>query len=107
MPRPVKRRHIRMRPPVEYFKPRGIPLRMMDESVFNMEEIEAIRLRDYEELQQEECAKRMNISRPTFHRVLKNARKKVADALINGKAIRIEGGNYRMMPPLRRRCGRF
>ena len=57
---------------------------------------EAIRLKDLEELDQEECAGKMRISRPTFHRVLGSARGKLADALLNGKAIIIEGGNFEM-----------
>ena len=59
-----------------------------------VEEVEAIRLKDLEDLEQGECAKHMNISRPTFHRILNTARQKLADALLNGKSIRIEGGNY-------------
>ena len=65
----------------------------------------AIRLKDGEGLQQEECARLMGVSRPTFHRVLSSARGKVAEALTQGKAIRIEGGNF-AMPRQRLRCGR-
>jgi len=61
-----------------------------------VEEAEAIRLRDLEALVQEECAQRMHISRPTFHRVLESGRRKLADALVNAKAIRVEGGNFEM-----------
>jgi len=83
-------------PGVTYFKPAGIPMRMLDEICLSVEEAEAIRLKDLEDLDQEQCAERMNISRPTFQRVLGSARKKVADVLLNGKAIRIEGGNFEM-----------
>ena len=83
-------------PKVTYFKPAGIPYRSLEEVCLSVEEAEAIRLKDLEGLEQEECAKRMNISRPTFHRVLAAARNKLADALLNGKAIRIEGGNFEM-----------
>jgi len=62
----------------------------------SVEEAEAIRLKDLERLEQEECAQRMNISRTTFARVLGSARQKMADALLNGKAIKIEGGNFEM-----------
>ena len=62
----------------------------------SVEEAEAIRLKDLDGLEQEECAQRMNVSRPTFHRVLGSARGKLADALLNGKAMRIEGGNFEM-----------
>jgi len=94
MSRPVKWRRVALIPQVSYFKPAGIPLRALEDVGLTVEEVEAIRLKDVEGLQQEECAQRMRISRPTFHRVLRSARRKVADALINGKAIRIEGGNF-------------
>jgi predicted DNA-binding protein (UPF0251 family) len=81
-------------PDVTYFKPAGIPLRLLSEVTLAVEEMEAIRLKDLEGLEQEECAQKMSISRPTFHRVLKAARRKIADAFVNGKAIRIEGGNF-------------
>jgi len=61
-----------------------------------VEEAEAIRLKDLEGLEQEECARKMNVSRTTFSRILDSARNKIADALVNGKAIRIEGGNFEM-----------
>ena len=83
-------------PGVTYFKPAGIPLRMLDEVYLSVEEAEAIRLKDLEDLDQEQCAGRMNISRSTFQRVLESARRKIADVLLNGKAIRIEGGNFEM-----------
>lgn len=83
-------------PKVNYFKPAGIPYRFLEEVRISVEEAEAIRLKDLEGLEQEECAQKMNISRPTFHRVLSAARNKVADSLLNGKAIRIEGGNFEL-----------
>ena len=83
-------------PQVTYFKPAGIPYRTLEEVRLSVEEAEAIRLKDLDGLEQEECAQRMNITRPTFHRVLGAARNKLADALLNGKAIRIEGGNFEM-----------
>jgi predicted DNA-binding protein (UPF0251 family) len=81
-------------PQVTLFKPAGVPARLLERVELSVEELEAIRLKDVEGLQQEECAEKMRISRPTFHRVLESARQKVADALINGKAVRIEGGNF-------------
>ena len=81
-------------PGVTYFKPAGIPLRSLEEIRLSVEEAEALRLKDLEGLEQEQGAEKMNISRPTFQRVLALARKKMADALLNGKAIRIEGGNF-------------
>ena len=71
-------------------------MRVLEEVCLSVEEAEAIRLKDLEGLEQEECAERMNVSRPTFHRVLGSARRKLADALLNGKAIRIDGGNFEM-----------
>jgi predicted DNA-binding protein (UPF0251 family) len=96
MPRPTKWRRVAFMPEIAYFKPAGVPLRTLDEVLLTVEETEAIRLKDLEGLQQEECARRMKISRPTFHRVLESARGKLADALINGKAVRIGGGNFEM-----------
>ena len=83
-------------PAVNYFKPAGIPLAALGEANLLVEEAEAIRLKDLEGLEQEECAQKMNISRTTFSRILDSARQKIADALLNGKAIRIEGGNFEM-----------
>ena len=96
MPRTPNRRCVAFIPERTYFKPAGVPLSILDEVILSVEEAEAIRLKDLEGLQQEECAKRMYISRPTFHRVLESARSKIADAMINGKAIRIEGGSFEM-----------
>jgi predicted DNA-binding protein (UPF0251 family) len=95
MVRPRLCRRVRFNPDVTYFKPRGIPLRKLDETILNVDEFEAVRLKDLERLDQEECAKKMNISQPTFHRLVLSARKKIADAIVNGKAIRIKGGNYK------------
>ena len=94
MPRPIKERRVAFIPQVTYFKPVGIPLRILEEVCISLEEAEAMRLKDLEGLEQEECAQQMNISRPTFHRVLASARQKLAQALLTGKAIRIEGGNF-------------
>jgi len=96
MVRPRLCRRVRFNPDIVYFKPRGIPLRNLKEVILFVDEYEAIRLKDLEELEQEECAKKMNISQPTFHRLILSARKKIADAIIKGKAIRIEGGNYKI-----------
>jgi len=97
MPRPTKWRRVAFIPEVTYFKPAGIPLRVLEEIRLSVEEVEAIRLKDLEGLEQEQCAERMSISRPTFQRVLGLARQKIADALLNGKATRIEGGNFEMV----------
>ena len=62
----------------------------LKEVVLAMDEYEAVKLKDLEGLEQGECAKRMNISQPTFHRLVVSARKKISDAIINGKAIKVE-----------------
>ena len=92
MPRPKCCRHVCGKPDSNYFKPRGIPAAELDEVVLNLDEYEAIRLADYEQLYQEEAASRMNISRQTFGRIIESAHKKIADVLISGKALRIDGG---------------
>jgi predicted DNA-binding protein (UPF0251 family) len=95
MVRPRLCRRVRFNPDVTYFKPRGVPLFKLEETILHVDEFEAVRLKDLEGLEQEECAKKMNISQPTFHRLVLSARKKIADAIVNGKAIKIEGGNYK------------
>lgn len=96
MSRPLKCRRVLNMPDITYFKPAGIPLKILEENRLSIEELEAVRLRDIESLEQEQCAEKMNISRPTFQRVLAAARRKIADSLLNGKALRIEGGNYEL-----------
>lgn len=96
MSRPPKCRRVEFLPNATYYKPAGVPLRDLEEVSMSIEEAEAIRLKDLEGLEQEQGAEKMNISRPTFQRVLASARQKIADALLNGKAIRIEGGNFQM-----------
>ena len=90
MPRPKKYRCIRCKPDATYFKPRGIPLLQLEEISLTADELEAIRLADYEELYHEDAAKKMKISRQTFGRILNNAHKKVSECLIKGKALKIE-----------------
>jgi len=102
MPRPVKCRRVGFIPGITFFKPAGVPLVSLEEVVLTMEESEAIRLKDFLDLDQEEAAKKMGVSQPTFNRILNSARKKIADALVNGKAIRIEGGEYTFVGPQRR-----
>jgi predicted DNA-binding protein (UPF0251 family) len=89
MPKRLRRR-IRGRFHHNCFKPCGIPLGHRDFITLSKDEIEAIRLADFEGLYQEEAAKEMEISRPTFSRILNNGRKKIATALLEGKAIEIE-----------------
>ncbi len=96
MVRPKICRRVLLNPQVKYFKPQGIPLRELKETILSVEEFEAIRLKDLEGLEQSECSKKMNVSQPTFHRIVSLARKKISDAIINGKAIKIEGGNFKI-----------
>lgn len=95
MPRPRICRRIRRHPNATYFKPAGVRLSETEEISLTLEEYEAIRLIDLDETEQKKAGEMMNISQPTLSRLLKNARRKIADAIIHGKAIRIEGGNYR------------
>ncbi len=81
-------------PGFTYFKPQGVPMRDLEEVILSVDEYEALRLADMDGLSQEEAAKKMGISQPTFYRLLSSARRKVSQAIVNGKAIRIEGGNY-------------
>ena len=97
MTRPKKCRRISFIPGTTYFKPAGIPMKFLDEICLSLEETEALRLKDIEGLDQEACAECMNVSQPTIQRILESARKKISDALLNGKAIKIEGGNVEML----------
>ena len=90
MPRPFKRRRICGRPNSFYFKPAGIRMIDLEESILAKDEFEAIRLKDLLGLDQNECAKKMEVSQSTFHRLILSSRKKIADSIVNGKAIRIE-----------------
>lgn len=94
MPRPRQCRRVGCLPSVAYFKPRGIPLCELEEVALAVDEFEAIRLADLDGLYQEDAAEKMGISRQTFGRAIESARRKVADALVNGKALRIEGGDF-------------
>jgi predicted DNA-binding protein (UPF0251 family) len=92
MPRPCRCRRIRCNPGTNYFKPRGIPLDSLEEVNLALDELEAVRLADLEGLYQENAAKKMNISRQTFGNIIEKAHKKIADVLLNAKALKIEGG---------------
>lgn len=94
MPRPVKLRIIDHIPESRYFVPAGIPKCTLEQINLKLEELEAMRLKDIENLSQEECADKMNVSRQTFQLIIDEARRKVALALTQGKAINIEGGTY-------------
>lgn len=109
MARPIIRRKINFWPKATYFKPAGIPLNTIQEIELLGDEIEAIRLKDLKGLEQIEVAKNMQVSRPTVVRILQSARRKIAEGLINGKAIKFEKGNNIIFCPRgerRKRLGR-
>jgi predicted DNA-binding protein (UPF0251 family) len=91
-------------PESDYFKPRGIPLSMLEDVILTVDEFEAIRLADLEHLYQEHAAVKMNVSRQTFGRIIDSAHKKVAEALVQGKALKIEGGEFEVAAMRRFRC---
>lgn len=82
----------------------------LEEVILTVDEFESIRLKDVEGHEQEDCAAQMNISQPTFHRIYLEARKKIADSLVHGKSLKIQGGTYQLHPEQRqiqkRRCYR-
>lgn len=92
MSRPFKCRRVCGNPKTEYFKPRGIPISSLEEVSLTIDEFEAIRLADLEGLYQEDAAKKMNISRQTFGNIIESAHKKIADSIVNAKALKIKGG---------------
>ena len=94
MPRPRRRRWVGRKPDFDFFKPLGVPMRELEEVILAVEEYEAIRLADLEGMAQSRAAEHMGVSQPTFNRILSSARKKLSDAIINGKAIKVEGGHY-------------
>lgn len=96
MVRPKKRRRIEHIPNIELFKPAGIPNSQLEVYKLTFEELESLRLKDIEGLDNNGCADRMNVSRTTFQRILGSARNKVAKALINGGSLHIEGGHYKL-----------
>ena len=94
MARPPKHRTVHYRPRVTLYKPQGIPRRFLQTVVLTMDQLEALRLADREGHSHEEAAARLNVSRSTFGRIVEAARKNVAEALLQGKAILIQGGTY-------------
>lgn len=90
MPRPPKCKRICFSTDYKYYKPAGIPGNNLEEAIIESAELEALRLADYEGLYHSDAALRMNISRQTFGNLLMQARKKIADSIINGKMLKIE-----------------
>ena len=89
MVRPRLCRRIRFNPNVTYFKPQGVPMRFLEVVELTVEELESLRLKNIKGLDQEAAAKKMNTSQSTFQRILSSAYKKISEALIKGKAIKI------------------
>jgi predicted DNA-binding protein (UPF0251 family) len=90
MPRSKIQRRVSFNPGVTYFKPQGIPLRFLEEIVLMPDEVEALKLYEVDGLEQTKAAEKMKVSQPTFARILGGANKKIAEALIGGKSIRME-----------------
>jgi predicted DNA-binding protein (UPF0251 family) len=101
MVRPQKHRRVAFNPEISYFKPRGIPMFDLEEVRLTVDQREAIRLSDLLGMSHEDAGRRMGVSRATFGRIVQRARMAVADALINGKAINVEGGNYKLISTTR------
>jgi len=97
MVRPQKDRMVAFNPEISYFKPRGIPMIDLDEVCLTVDQREAIRLSDLLGMSHEDAGRRMGVSRATFGRIIQRARNAVADALINGKAINVGGGSYKIV----------
>jgi len=104
MARPRNCRRVECLPGSQYFKPRGIPLSELEEINLRVDEFEAIRLADLEGLYQDQAAEKMQVSRQTFGRIIESAHKKVAEVLVKGKALRIEGGEIEMAAMRKFRC---
>lgn len=104
MSRPFRCRRVGCKPRTDYFKPRGIPISSLDEVNLTIDEFEAIRLADLESLYQEEAAEKMKVSRQTFGNIIASAHKKIAEAVVKAKALKIEGGVYTMTGMRRFKC---
>ena len=97
MSRPRIRRRISSMPEVTYFKPAGVRMADLDEVVLTIDEYEAVKLIDLEGIEQGKAGKQMKISQPTLSRLLKSARKKLSEAIIKGKAIKIQGEKAKVL----------
>jgi len=104
MPRGFCHRRIAGRPPAAVFKPSGVPARLLEQTVMTLDEFEAFRLADLDGLHHEQAGEQMHVSRATFGRIIASAHGKLADALVHGKVLRIEGGPVRLTG---RRCCRL
>jgi uncharacterized protein len=105
MPRPFCCRRVSDEPPSKLFKPQGIPLTALEVVTLTLDEYEAVRLADLGGLYQEDAAQRMSVSRQTFGRIVESAHRKIADALVNAKALEIKGGQIEMINQRKFQCG--
>ncbi|MFH1066758.1 MAG: DUF134 domain-containing protein [bacterium] len=94
--RPKKTRWVKCLPGERCFRPQCRVLEELEGVCLSLDEFEAMRLANLEDRKQEDAARKMKISRPTFSRILSSAHRKIADALVNIKAIRIEGGSCKI-----------
>jgi len=94
MVRPRKIKTVNFDPRITYFKPQGVPLNELEEVNLTVDELETLRLSNLEKTSQIDAADKMKVHQSTFHRTLVRAREKITDALVNGKAIKIQGGDY-------------
>ncbi len=107
MSRPVKPRIVESMPQVNFYKPAGVPMTDLKEVVLSIDEFEALRLKDMEKLEQHSCAEKMGVAQSTFQRIITMARQKVITCLVEGNALRIEGGEYDLSTDyVCRRCNR-
>ncbi|MEA1925754.1 MAG: DUF134 domain-containing protein [Patescibacteria group bacterium] len=90
MARPRLCKRLRFNPKVYYYKPRGVPMVKLEEVILTKEELEAIKLKDHDGLEQVAAARKMDTSQSTFQRILSSSRKKIAHAIVKGKALKIE-----------------
>ena len=105
MPRPRKFRKVCCLPENNRFGPLKASLNPEHFVIMSVDEYETIRLIDLEGFTQEECAEQMNIARTTVQRIYNDARIKIADSLVNGRILRIEGGSYSLCDGLGKGCG--
>ncbi len=100
---PYRKRRIHEPPNIKNFKPSGIPRKMLQTVTVTVDEYEAIRLADYHGLEHLQASEKMAISRPTFTRLIEKARHKIAEAIVDGKELVVEGGNIKF-ENARHRC---
>ncbi|MFC2093140.1 DUF134 domain-containing protein [Bacteroidota bacterium] len=107
MREPYRKRRINEPPRFNNFKPSGVPRRFLKQIDLTIDEYEALRLTDYLQLEHLEASEKMNISRPTFTRLIEKARHKVAQAIVDGRELIIEGGNIDFVNTIHRcrECG--